>query len=83
MTTPNEHAAPTSTDWVEDAVASLPPLAKVPEVIAVLRISNRTLRRLVAAGKIRGVKIGAGSGSDAVLIPRVELARYLRSRVSA
>lgn len=86
MTMPNDPltpaTAPTSTDWVEDTIANLPPLARVPEVTAVLRVSSRTLRRMVAAGKIRGVKLGAGKGSDAVLIPRVELARFLRSRVS-
>jgi excisionase family DNA binding protein len=66
------------TDWVDEAVSALPPLATVAEAVTLLRTTRRNFYRLVAARRIRTVR-PVESGSSKHLIPRSELARYLRS----
>jgi len=65
-----------ATEWVDDAVAGLPPLCTTAEVLGVLRISRRHLYRLVAAGRIEAVKPRA-RGASRLLIPRAALRGYL------
>jgi excisionase family DNA binding protein len=64
--------------WVTDATAHLPPLLRINEVGAALRTHVRTVRRLIAAGRIRALR-SREAGSSRVLVPRAEVARYLQS----
>ena len=68
----------TPTDWISEAVAALKPLATLNEASAVLRTSPRNLRRLIASGRIQSLR-ATDTGSSRVLIPRAEVARYLRT----
>jgi excisionase family DNA binding protein len=72
---------PLASDWIEDAIGQLRPLATVKEVASVLRTSDRNARRMLADGRLQPVRSRAG-GSSRVLIARTEVGRYLRSRVS-
>jgi excisionase family DNA binding protein len=65
---------------VEDLVAGLPPLVSIAEAAKHVRQSPRTIRSWIAQGRSAVVKTTA-SGSGRVLIPRVELGRFLLSRV--
>ena len=65
-------------DWVDEAVAELPSIVTVSEAIAVLRCSRRHLYRHVSRGRIHAVR-PEDSGSSRLLIPRREIARFLRS----
>jgi excisionase family DNA binding protein len=69
-------SAPAS--WIADAVAGLQPLATAAETCAVLRTSSRNLRRMIAAGRIKAIKTRE-TGPSRVLVPRVEIERFLRS----
>ncbi len=80
-------AKKTSTNFVSsnealiaDAVKSLPPLCTVKEASTVLRISERHLRRMVDAGRLRTLK-NVDAGSSRVLVPRTELGRLLAEMV--
>jgi excisionase family DNA binding protein len=64
-------------DWITEAVASLPPLASASEASALLRCSPRQLRRLVAAGRLAGIR-ACETGSSRLLVPRASIERYLR-----
>lgn len=66
------------TDWIADAVGTLAPLATVAETCAVLRTSTRNLRRMIATGRLKALR-ARESGSSRVLVPRVEIERFLRS----
>jgi len=72
------HSASIDPDWAAKLVASLPPLATVAEVTAVLRCSRRTVHRLAAAGRLRNLRHN-GTGSSRLLFPRDDVADYLRS----
>lgn len=65
-------------DWVDDVIAGLKPIVTVKEAIGVLRTSRRNFYRLVTAGRIKAVR-STETGSSPHLIPRTEIARYLRS----
>lgn len=65
-------------DWIADVVAQLNPLTSAAEASNALRTSPRNLRRLIAAGRLRAVRAHE-SGSSRVLVPRLEIERYLRS----
>ena len=64
-------------DWVEEAVAALPRLCTVEEARTLLRMSRRNFYRLVHTRKIQTVR-PTEAGSSPHLVPRSELARYLR-----
>jgi excisionase family DNA binding protein len=65
-------------DWIADLTATLPHILTVDEVCAALRTSPRNLRRMVATGRIRGLR-ARESGSSRRLFPRAEVERYLRA----
>jgi excisionase family DNA binding protein len=67
---------PTPIDWIADATRDLQPLTTLPECAKTLRMSERNLRRLIAAGRIAAVKSSEG-GSSRVLVPRTEVAKFL------
>jgi excisionase family DNA binding protein len=71
----------TPTDWIQETVAELPPLATVKEAAAVLRTTPRNLRRHVASGRLRAIR-AEGNGSSRVLFPRAEIARFLAACAS-
>ena len=52
-------------------------LLGVAEAARALRCSSRTVRRMVATGRLRAAKLGDG-GSSRVLIARAEVRRLLR-----
>lgn len=72
---------PLTDEWIADVVATLRPLCTIDEAAELLRTSTRNLRRLIAAGRIETVRSRQGGGSR-VLIPRVELGRFLRGLAS-
>jgi len=74
----SDESADNGQDWVEEAISGVPALATVVESAALLRMSPRNFYRLIAAGKVRSVRSSEG-GSSPHLVPRGELARYLRS----
>lgn len=61
-----------------DLLADLPALLRPREAADVLRRSTRTIRRLVALGHLRAVRVAGGRP----LIPRSELERLLREGAS-
>lgn len=67
-----------SVAWIDEALAELPSICTAAEAAGVLRMSIRSLQRKLATGEIRSVR-GRRTGSSPNLIPRSELARYLRS----
>jgi excisionase family DNA binding protein len=68
-------------DWVSETVATLAPLATAKEAAAFLRCNTRTLRRMIADGRIKSIR-GRETGSSPVLVPRGEIERYLRGLMS-
>jgi excisionase family DNA binding protein len=68
-------------DWADAAVRDLPGLLGADEACKALRIARRKLNTLVADRRLRSVKHSEG-GSARLLIPRAEIARYLRSMTS-
>lgn len=64
-------------DWIAEAVAELKPLVTGAEAADALRVSRRTLARYVATGRLRALRAD-DAGSSRVLIPRSEVARFLR-----
>lgn len=67
-------------NWVDDAVASLPPLVTVEELVTLLRTSRRQIYRLISDGRLSAVKQSEG-GSSRNLVPRPAVAKYLHSLV--
>lgn len=65
-------------DWIAESIAELPPLVTKQEAAKTLRVSCRTIARLVARGHLRVLQHSTG-GSSRVLIPRPSLEAYLRS----
>jgi excisionase family DNA binding protein len=65
-------------EWVADACRDLPPLMKLEEVSITLRAHARTVRRLIAAGRLKAIRSRV-AGSSRVLVARAEVARYLES----
>lgn len=65
-------------DWVDEALASTPPLLTVLEAVVLLRMSRRHFYRLLAAGRIKAFR-ASESGSSRHLVPKTEIARYLRT----
>jgi excisionase family DNA binding protein len=63
-------------DWISDTVASLKPLTTADEAANALRTSPRTIKRMIADGRLTAVR-ARESGSSRVLIPRAEISRYL------
>lgn len=55
----------------------LPALCRLDEVATALRTSKRTVRRLIASGRLRVARLEIG-GSSRVLIPRAELERIVQ-----
>lgn len=68
----------THIDWIADVVGQLRPMTTAEEASTVLRTSPRNLRRMIADGRLRAVR-SRETGSSRVLVPRVEIERYLRS----
>jgi excisionase family DNA binding protein len=62
--------------WIDDTIRDLPTLLLVPEAAGVLRMSTRSVRRLMADGSLRSHR-ARQAGSARALIPRTEIARYL------
>jgi excisionase family DNA binding protein len=65
-------------DWISDVIGQLRPMTTAAEASTALRTSPRNLRRMIADGRLRAVR-SRESGSSRVLVPRVEIERYLRS----
>jgi excisionase family DNA binding protein len=57
-------------------VAELPPILSVDETAKVLRISRRTLGKLLALKRIKTIRYTTG-GSARVLIPRTSIEAFL------
>jgi excisionase family DNA binding protein len=72
--------ASTKRDWADDAVADLPSLCTSGEAAKFLRVSVRQLYRYLSVGKLLSLQHNKGGQ---VLIPRGELAKYLRDAARA
>lgn len=68
----------TGTAWVDEALAGTPALLTVEETIGILRMSRRSFYRLLSTGRINAFR-ASETGSSRNLVPRSEVARYLRS----
>lgn len=75
---PVADSEPLESDWVRDVLVKLPPLATISETAETLRMSRRTVSRLLVQGRLNAVRTGVGGGSSRVLIARAEIARFLR-----
>jgi len=64
-----------SADELAQLVADLPPLLTIEETARVLRISRRTLAKVLAAKRIRTIRPTCSGGR--VLIPRTALHAFL------
>lgn len=62
---------------LEIQFSELPALCTITEAAKALRSSARTIRRLLALGRLRAAKLNMG-GSARVLVPRSELERLVR-----
>lgn len=58
------------------ALPELPALCTATESASALRTSTRTIKRMVASGRLRAAKLALG-GSSRLLIPRAELERLV------
>lgn len=65
-------------DWVDEALATAPPLLTVLEAAVLLRMSRRQFYRLLSVGRIKAFR-STESGSSRNLVPKTEIARYLRT----
>ncbi|MEO8905517.1 MAG: helix-turn-helix domain-containing protein [Polyangiaceae bacterium] len=70
-------SAATAPTWVKEAVAGLPPLVTVEELVTLLRTSRRQVYRLISDGRLPSVKQSEG-GSSRNLVPRASVEKYLR-----
>jgi excisionase family DNA binding protein len=61
--------------WIADATKDCPPLLTADEASDLLRISFRTLRRYVDAGRLASVR--GNGGAARLLIPRASVADFL------
>ena len=68
-------------DWIDEATAGMPALVTANEAALLLRTSPRNVRRMVADGRITGVR-ARETGSSRLLVPSSEIGRYLRGLVS-
>lgn len=65
-------------EWIAEVLDGLPPLLTLGELAKTLRVSQRTVRRLIDAGRLFRVR-SRETGPSRVLIPRSSLREYLRS----
>ena len=64
--------------WIDNIVAKLPDVCTLAEASQAVRLSRRTLSRLIRAERIKAARLTEG-GSSRVLIPKEEIAKLLRS----
>src|SRR5260221_5305576 len=69
---------PTKSDWISETIAGQPPIMTLAEASILLRMHERSIRRLVSLGRMTAIK-NADRGSSRVRIPRAEVERYLRA----
>jgi excisionase family DNA binding protein len=72
MKSNNEHLP----DWALDAVSQLPALVPIKQAAGLLSVSVRTTRRWIRSERLLALRTSL-SGSGRVLIPRLEIARFL------
>lgn len=65
-------------DWIDSTIEALPAFLTMDEAAKVLRLSKRTIARLVADGRLGSVRHGESGGARR-LIPRQAVDAYLRS----
>lgn len=65
-------------DWISETIVALPPILTLKEASTLLRMHDRSVRKLVSVGRLNAIK-NADGGSSRVRIPRAEVERYLRS----
>lgn len=68
---------PNEIDWVTEALGDTAAILTAPETCKILRCGRRNLYRLIAAGRIQGLR-AHDSGSSRLLIPRASVEAYLR-----
>ena len=71
--TPIKERAP----WLQDIARDLPAVMTLDEAANILRMSSRTLRRLIANHTISSLRRIPGDGSSRVTIPRAAVLDYL------
>lgn len=72
----------TTHDWVEDVVSALPQLLDQNEAAQALKVTPRTIRRMISRGELKSVDVGSGGRgrSCGVRIARAEVAALLRRK---
>lgn len=61
--------------WLADVLRDAPPILTIGEAAALTRMSERTLRRYAACGRVRTLR--AGDGACRLLFPRAAVAELL------
>ena len=69
--------------FLDGAAENLPPIARIGEVAAFLRVDERTVRRLCDSGRLGALQSAPGRGSSRILIPRRAVEAYLAAIVRA
>ena len=67
---------------IEEMVAELPVLVPLKVGADFIGVTDRTIRRWAASGRIKVLKTSSG-GSGRVLIPRMEIVRILEQMMEA
>jgi hypothetical protein len=83
---PRKSPATATPEWLADALRDAPPILTIEEVSALTRLDPRSIRRFVAAGRIKTtlrstVGTGPTGGSARLLFPRAEVGRFLTTLV--
>lgn len=73
-----EETAHSAHPWIDNLVAKLPDVCTLAEASKAVRLSRRTLTRLIRAERLKAARLTDG-GSSRVLIPKEELAKLLHS----
>lgn len=72
--------SPSLTTDLTAAASDLPPLLTCQQAAVFARVCDRTIRRMIASGRLRAAKTSPGA-SGRVLIPRDALIRLLAGEV--
>lgn len=75
---PQPAASATLPDWVVDVLRDVPPILRIGEVVALVRMSDRQLRRYVAEGRLHAMR-STDCGGARLLFARAEVGRFLES----
>lgn len=68
-------------DSIDRLIEGLPPLLTVSQVCKVIYASRQSVMRMISAGQLDALNMGAGSTNSSYRVTRDSVERFLRSRV--